>query len=205
MACVRSGQAPAWPCLLAGVFVETPLDFDCQAALGILARVIALIAPAVLGLSGAPFHDSFHAHRRASLHRRNRASRPGVPLTAMPLTWPGTVLPAMPPPALPGARETAAPAQRPGPATPPGPAAPARPPPRPAHPRPTRPGSPHRPLPRICDGARQMSAPDGSSAVPAAGITPPGSGMMPDPAGEPGHSFFGLEPHDHLRISHDRP
>ena len=44
MARVRSGQAAAWPLVLAGVPVETPLDFDCQAAAGSFTRCDQAVA-----------------------------------------------------------------------------------------------------------------------------------------------------------------
>jgi hypothetical protein len=75
-----------------------------------IARVIPLIAPVVLGLPGAPFHEPFHGRRRASSHRRNRASRPGLRSQRCPLTRPGTMLPPGLPRVLPGPSEVTAPA-----------------------------------------------------------------------------------------------
>jgi hypothetical protein len=45
-----------------------------------------------------------------------------------------------------------------------------------------------------------------SGIMSATGITSPsGPGMMPDHPGDPGTVCSILAPHDHLRISHDRP
>ena len=44
MARVRSGQAPPGPWFLTGGGAETPLDFDCQAAPGIVTRCAQAVA-----------------------------------------------------------------------------------------------------------------------------------------------------------------
>ena len=44
------------------------------------------------GIPGAPFHEPFHARRRASFHGCNRAQRRGFPGKRCPLTWPGRML-----------------------------------------------------------------------------------------------------------------
>ena len=115
------------------------------------------------GIPAAPFHEPFHARRRASSHggnarhrstdvteRSGRDSRSAIPLTrpgkVLHEASPGTArVRGIPPrwPLRPGRRHH--PARRPGRG-------------RPAVLRRTRPGSPHRHSPGIWDGQRQMPA-----------------------------------------------
>jgi hypothetical protein len=157
-----------------------------------MTRVIALTALAVLGLSGAPFHEPFHARRRASFHGRNRAQRPGLPVSDARRPGRARSSGKASPGHCPGPGSTPRRPQRPRRATSPGrPHRHARRPgrARPAVPRRTRPGSPHRLSPRNWDGERQMPACGHliSGIMPATGDhIAPGPGMMPDHAGDPG-------------------
>jgi hypothetical protein len=107
------------------------------------------MAPAVLGFSGAPFHEPFHARRRALSHGRTGAQRPDC-RSAMPTNVAGHC-PYQDSPGQGGHR--AGRSAQPGisPRTPAASAAvPRRPPP----------GSRHRLAPGICDCQRQLPARD---------------------------------------------
>jgi len=112
----------------------------------------------VLGLPGAPFHEPFHARRRAPSRRRHRAQRPGS-RSAMPAGAAGHGPPARPPPGTARGRAghrvlAAAPRRRHHPVR----RHPARPPPRPAVPRRARRGSRAGAHPGSGDDERQMPA-----------------------------------------------